>query len=393
MIRPFRISKEGSSSQRTTIRTDNPRRKIWEYLRRFQNTDYTTRRLQTDVPNLKPDSLAMKAEHIALAISQAEAYYQSAEVSMLRIRPLLLYYGMLNLSKALILSGDNQYTLESSPINEEHASHALSIAPLKTNSSDRPARNADTILDEFCYSKNRGLFALLHRCYSDQAIPRDTKFTVKQLLSVLPEDWQKYRDYFHEPPNLELVWADYDRHVIRDIPAMKTEATAIGPFDYYQVLDFAGPLSGRIHEVSADENIADFAKRLFPELGTNKYINYAPGGGRFFSSTPPTTIDDCIVVSHDLFGQPYGIMSPFAFRINDIDIHFLLMFILGNLVRYVPNKWSKIATFTATDELFLLEGFIETSAVKYPNLILNELEGRRFSFVTGEKHPDILYTG
>jgi YaaC-like Protein len=101
----------------------------------------------------------------------------------------------------------------------------------------------------------------------------------------------------------------------------------------------------------------------------------------FYSKAVHEMIEDGVVASHTLAGECYILLNPFSFAVSDIDIHFLLMFILGNLVRYAPAKWSRLVMFSESDELFLIEGFVELSLTKYPALVLNELEGQELRFV------------
>jgi hypothetical protein len=65
----------------------------------------------------------------------------------------------------------------------------------------------------------------------------------------------------------------------------------------------------------------------------------------------------------------------------DLDVHFLLMFILSNIVRYRQDKWSNLIHRRENDEMFLIESFLEISAVKFPWLILRELENKDYEFV------------
>lgn len=159
------------------------------------------------------------------------------------------------------------------------------------------------------------------------------------------------------------------------------QAVGIQAGQLHQSITFdLGPLF-IMHGYHSRDDIRLFLKQLFPALKT-AYIDSDHNELIYFGRGPYCSIDDGIVIVRTTYRERYALISPFAFSVNDLDVQFLLMFILGNLVRYVPHKWTNVASFVNTDEFFLLEGFIESSSLIFPNLILNELEGRDYEFLT-----------
>jgi len=63
--------------------------------------------------------------------------------------------------------------------------------------------------------------------------------------------------------------------------------------------------------------------------------------------------------------------------ISDINIHFAVMFILSNVVRYKPPLWLRMLdTYYKT----IITKFVDVSESKFPNLILNELQQDKMLF-------------
>jgi hypothetical protein len=67
--------------------------------------------------------------------------------------------------------------------------------------------------------------------------------------------------------------------------------------------------------------------------------------------------------------------------ITDLNLHFLLMFLLGHVARYKAPLLEEILEGNKKSEnAALIEKFIETSEKKFPKLILDEISGKYFIF-------------
>jgi hypothetical protein len=354
---------------------------VWEYLRRFQHVGYTAPLLASQNPTAQRTDWNEKASDIAVCINQAEAFYQSAASSALRIKPLLLYYGMLALAKALIIAGDNPYKLSPTGTNGKLATtHGLTLKPYRAQ--DEVVRQGTEISNEFCYYQG-GLFKQLRQCYARTPIalpsphqPPPCRFEVKDLLSLLPDDWEKFCSYFDTDwPNVVRVKDDwYGARNIRGV-------LLGGPRQHVIRLDLSSNSALTQAHCRRAPNATGYLACIEPIFSGAGYSVVPNGKGCLIKTDPCGCIDDNLVVVRDSGGDSYALVSPFPFNVNDIDVHYVLMYILSNLVRYYPAKWARVAAFSGTDELYLLEGFIETSMVRFPNLILNELSCRHFDFV------------
>lgn|GEM_PF-6718615 len=368
MIRDYKVDRNPVISGLDSLRTLNQTQKIWEYLKRYQSKQFVTKKLKSEISQHK-DLISLKSQQIASLMTQSEKYYEAASKAPLEIKPLILYYGMVGLSKCLILSGDNPYTLSAlSPDNKNHSTHGLSFGT-HIQGNDIPIRDGCKIEDEFCYvissQKAVGLYNLLRKCYSNTPIPNGYRFTVKEILSFIPEIYKEYQSYFKKRPN---SWKC---------------AAGIAKFgasqDNIQLIEFESwyYISQRLRR---NEKYLKCIIRCFPELQT-EYNPQPNSEDRFRLKDSASNIDDFIYVSKLLTLEQFALMKYDNYRFSDIDAHFILMYILSNLVRYRQDKWSRLIRRLDNDQIFLIESFIEISQIKYPYLILRELDNTDYNFI------------
>jgi hypothetical protein len=88
------------------IASNNPGEEVWKYLRLFLNPERTAKRIR-EIHKIESGKHAKNIEkqviQIAHCIRQAEEYFRASSDVGLATRPLLLYYGAVTLSRALIL--------------------------------------------------------------------------------------------------------------------------------------------------------------------------------------------------------------------------------------------------------------------------------------------------
>jgi hypothetical protein len=363
--RKFVFNKNPQTASLYTIRSSNILGTVWRYLGRYKSVQYTKSVLTRQIIQ-NPSLISKKAEQIAFTIRQAEDYFLSAKGGDISIKPLLIYYGILGLAKCLIISGDNEYTLDATPLDyAEHGTHGLSWRVDVGDRSQILARKSESLTREFCITKRTGIYPLFRRCYAEVVPPNNTKINIKTLLSLIGENWQNYQSYFQKAPNL------YNS----DDPK-NGDVETIG--DNKQII---GHLSGGLYlfHKRNNEDEVDCVKRLFPEINTL----YEPLGSNYRSKDEITAMDSHIVFTRTQTLQGFALIQPFTnFKLVDFDIYFLLFFILSNLCRYRQDKWHKITERIAIpDEFFLIENLFEVVQYKFPLLILQELENKDYRFI------------
>ncbi len=368
MIRNFKPNKNPPLSGLDRIRAYNQNQKIWEYLKRYQSNSFVQKKLRREITRNR-GQINLKAAQISSLMVQSEKYYEAAVNAPLEIKPLILYYGMVGLSKSLILSGDNTYTLSAlAPDNRDHSTHGLKFGT--QNPNDISIRDGKRISNEFCYAATSptriGLYNLLRACYSNTPIPNDTRVAIQDLLSLVPEIYKEYRAYFKQKPRSWGADAHFGVNNIND-----TIQLIVFEDWYYHT-----------QQINRRERYPNSILRNFPELST-LYTREPNSDDKFRLNNNAVSIDDYIYVSQLMTLESFALKRLNGFSVSDIDIHFILMYILSNLVRYRQDKWSRLIRRLDNDEMFLIESFIEISSVKFPYVILRELDNIDYVF-TGQ---------
>jgi hypothetical protein len=130
MIRNYKPNKNPEIAGFDRSRVVDTNQKVWEYIRRYRSVDFVKEILKKEI-KINQNLITIKSNQISSVITQCEQYYHLASTASSEIKPLLLYYGMVGLSKCLILSGDNNITLSSLDANSHtHSTHGLSVAPI-----------------------------------------------------------------------------------------------------------------------------------------------------------------------------------------------------------------------------------------------------------------------
>src|SRR6476620_6384134 len=111
------------------IASNNPGAEVWKYLRLFLNPERTAKRIR-EIHKIEHGkhvkNIEKQAIQIAHCIRQAEEYFTASSDVGLATRPLLLYYGAVALSRALILlKKDGTYSLDGMRKAKKHRHHGL----------------------------------------------------------------------------------------------------------------------------------------------------------------------------------------------------------------------------------------------------------------------------
>lgn len=364
--RNYKFNKNPQLASLYTVRTTDILGTIWKYLGRYKSVNYTKSVLAANLTR-HSSLIDKKARQIAFTIRQSEDYFLSAGEADISIKPLLIYYGILGLAKCLIISGDNQYTLDATPIDyDDHGAHGLSWKVDTNDRSQIAARKSGALTKEFCVTKTRGTYPLFRKCYADVLPPNNTKIDIKTLLSLIGENWQIYQAYYSTAPR--VFGCDDPKN--GDVETIGDNKQIVGHFSSYFHL---------IHK-RGNEDFQHCIERNFPELAS-QYDHL--GSGSYRSQQEVTAMDSHIVFTRTQTLQAFALIQPFtSFKLTELDIYFMLFFILSNLCRYRQDKWYKIFQRLSTpDEFFLIENIFGIVEYKFPLLILQELEGKDYRFI------------
>lgn len=314
----------------TIVHTENAVKEIWSMFGFFQSEHNAETYLKhkfsefQDLPELKTT--------LAYTVRTAREYYIAAENVTDLTRPLLLFYGMINLAKVLFM-----------------ATHGK-LSPSRAHG----LLNVDESLDfqeQLVRVTQDGTFPQFHGCFSNQSLEGST-FCLKELLSLIPEVKVNFETVYNQKSNaikiqrsklgISLVDPEFTKYgnleVLSNIPSMKNEYPH---FQFFENHAFLFPTTDEIEQ--------DFVRKAL--------------SGEEYWALPLTK------------GQNIMILP-------EMSVHYLIMFLLGFLSRYTSKKWLELLIGNKTGEIYIIQKLLEISTRKFPNLILNELYEKQFVFTS-----------
>lgn len=333
------------SRQSTTIHTDNPNQSLWLELSFFESEGNTQQFLRQRFPRKygRPSSLVDAAQQLSYAVKQANEFYDAASHMSSITSPLMYFYGMSNLVVALMVACSGQVVMSSS--------HGLGKVFRNITSAD-----VDTFTIEV---HGQGTFHNFYGCYSTPRRLKGTSWSLKELLSVIPELEHSFAEVYGEKSRVVKVV----RRVHRD--------RRLAYIDDDRFADDANEvdvLIPRLHECYL----------LPPQL--------LPDGGLVLHEKIGASED---ITIRSVLGERYFILSTEKgacyYWLPELSSHYMLMFALSMLVRYEARAWGECITKRLTGLPYLVERFLAVSARKFPNMILDEIKNRSYWFVQETK--------
>ena len=344
------------------ITCEHPEQKMWD-LFLFLECEPTARRLLEDKYRRQgienPERAAFHAaEPLIYYLRHARELYQVAGSSNLLVRPLVAYYGMMNLLKAWLLSLDPAYP------------HSTSVLRHGLSTRRRKRSNYRFVKDEVRIQRE-GLFSLAAQSLGQTGLEGNT-YTLQTLLAAIPELQASYQALFHDVTFYPVF-----------IPEQKS-------------------VQGKGMPFFIEESILD-AYHLTAAAFVERLNRYRPKADyRFLLHQPAVTGGNLTVfwlhnrISHvnrwsQGFDHPWfredvqGGIYLYAGKcrpapLPEILIHFMLLFALSMLSRYDPPVWGEIVFGFGSEDLVLIHEFLQVTQRKFPHLILNLLFEEKFLF-------------
>jgi hypothetical protein len=346
-----------SSLPITQITTDNPQKEIWRYLRLFTHEAY--------VEDFIDDENAK--EQVISCLKQAEEIYSISKSASMLTKPILYYTGMQRLAKSLIF-------LKNPTVNQNDLNHhGLTGGGI---SSD-----IENFLGSKIHVAEKGIFKEF------------SKLTTKNRV-LLKKTVYKKGDYHHDERwviDCEITEFLKSREFkVGDLFKLIPEILAL--LDYLEVKnDLLIPChfsvrehpDGRIDSLTSIPKKLDLEtlKRKFPELNEYKVAGDDPYTLILTGESKDNLLFPKRVVQAET-GELFLINADNDdLLVTDFNVHFLLMFLLSFIARYKSPLLREILEGNKKSEnVALIEKFIETSETKFPKLILDEISGKYFVF-------------
>ena len=339
------------------VNSEQPNLDMWRHLKFLSFEENCKRLLKGEIKSnrkiYKIDDIALekKSKQIAMCIKQAGEYFYAAEQVSINTSPLLFYYGMLSLAKALIITNIEGLFLE------QLAYHGLTT---KANTGNHNKDSSLWKIEAEIAVVNDGVFKEFANIFNT-VLENKMIFKFKDLLSVDCENYQIYERFYNESSRVLLIQnnninQNSGKHIQLTIHANSKEEV------YKHIPEMEKDFSHIIQSQPPQMQFSGFSLNELPE-----YIHIVRSNGF-----------DYIIGSIDY--ELNGVIKKKC--LNPIVTDYMIMYILSMCVRYKQDFWGDIIVGKQNGILGLLQLYIPVIKRNFPNKILNYLFNEQFTFST-----------
>lgn len=326
------------------IKTEPSLERMWGLFLYFESTPTAKNYLFQSYLSLEPEKDATRlafenTQKFIYFLKQGTSYFHSAKQSEVSVRPLLLYYGITSLMKAVILIKDPYYPRTTSVLQ-----HGITTRKKKKN-------NYTFQKDEIKVQKD-GLLPLFSQLVITEPLELHSKYKVLDLLSLLPELQESFSLLYQKKTMLDLS-------VTRE-----SSSSCVFSFSNKELenhsLTFTEARSLFSSTLSVNEQIVTFSEDNLSITLLSSEASYIPER-------------DHTQIFRDYRGDYFLYIDQPLTVSNEIVIYNMLSYILGMLCRYDTELWGEILFSFNSSDLYIIEEFLQLTLRKFPNLILNQL--------------------
>jgi len=385
------------------ITSEAPIEQVWKLLRNFLDSVYVTDKIRT-INNLlnksQDENITKQADQIGYCIQQAQEYFFASSKVGLPTRPLLLYYGVVSLSTALVLlKQDESHSLDLLRASHKHQHHGLK--PIRLAEGANIADNIEAFLSSVkcaCHTRKNnpwGLFGLFYQSLDPCSFAFEVEihnagiptfltthhhlpcaeklelnsiirrsFNMLDLVNSLPDMYFIMRDLGSQP---HLCRGNQRRNILRHYKKdkdgkdqLEKEVTTTNFF-----IDGIEPTDKNNLISYYNKNNPDI--KVVDDLGRNLYLQHTieiSSSDEKREIYLPDGVDD-------ISGRLYYILRPQSY-LPEPATHQILSFCLGMLSRYYPDVWMHaIGKNVRLAEL--IDSLLNIIHRKFPNMILNQM--------------------
>lgn len=332
--------------------TETPIKDIWQHLLFFSAKGNCIKLLNGEIKsnrNIIYDDINVinnKASEISMCIKQAYEYFMASENVSINTSPLLLYYGINSLAKALIVANNEKIYLK----DISHHGLKCSTEILEIN-------------NEYVILKNGTFKEFLKIIDPKLNLDNETILNFKDMLSCIPELKDFFKIYYQEPSNVVYLY-NYKSSVEESILEIyKNE---------YDILsdDIKNNISQSFicSEDSSNNNVIKLKTK---------------------SSHEDLSILGCYDQQYGskylIFGLKLSNSKNNNSTLKFIElgcIDFAILFLLSNLVRYKQVQWNLLVQGDKEPIVGLINIYLNSMKRRFPNMILNHLYGEEFFYGT-----------
>ncbi len=339
--------------------SENPSVDLWNHLMFLSKKDNVTNLLSGAIRANrafyyeKGDDLDRKANQISLSIGQAFEYFKAAEAVTISTKPLLYFYGMLSLAKALIVANNKELFLES--LNY----HGLTQIPKDENTQKYREEPKSWVLEKEYAVVLPGVFNEFAKVVTGFEFPINSTILLKDAFAICPEISKVYEMYYNEPSRTLNMYdfeeksskpyvfeisfeVENEKEIFDRIPEFKTEFTMLPALKHGLARTF------KSKEL---EHPPEYLGIYYPPVGGN----YAVKGLRYSLNS-----------------------TDYCRYVDPIVVDYLTLYILSMCVRYKQELWGESTQGQHSGAVPLIELYISTAKRRFVNEILNQLFGLAF---------------
>lgn len=300
---------------------------IWTNFTAFESIPFIQRYLETCYRHHKFDKPEAKSYRNSYRflyyLQHGKRHYELARLAPVELQPLLLFYGMTQLTKACLLTADPDYP--------------KTTAVLAHGASTRKKKKKDyTFFEDEVRIQKYGLVTHFSaKCFDIKQL-EGKKFSMRDLVERIPDFNQLFTNVYGDAPFYPIDCKS-DREM--DIPSQILDDLHMTASRFVNFLETYGHIE-----------IPDF--RETNETIRLKFQNEAP---QLF----PTA----------LTGQPHAPrLRKHYDGLPEILVHFLLLYNLSMICRYETEWWNELFHHFGADELPFITSFLRLTAKKIPLL-------------------------
>jgi hypothetical protein len=348
------------------ITTENPSLDVRRFLKHWTDIGFVNARLREQHPGMSTDRRRTKGKQIARLVHQGLEFFESADASSTITKPLTLFYGSENLARAACICRDSEL------VADGLRAHGLS-------GERNIKRNSIKSMGCKIQSPGRDVWSHVYRALNCE------RYRVRIHEgggSRIMDRQNSHAGPVMRPP-AELQFGKLLRH----LPEVADDVELAGWGISYMVR--ADSLS---HQVFADErpDVINFDLRHRHRAKVKEMIDARENSSLRaltrdaeyvdvyeYCGNPPCKVP---TIRADVFGDLYMDLAPDGQReMGEVPLYLGALFILSDVVRYQAENWLRLLSDHPAEEI-VVDRFLDIASRKFPNLILNELNGEISEF-------------
>lgn len=342
--------------------TETPLAEMWHHIRYLKSPSNVYNLLSGKIKSNReekwPESkkLKQRSYEIAACIRQADEYYSASETVGLVTQPLLQFYGIQALAKAVILSNNSNTWLS------DLSYHGLNTRASKASPEDAEQLRAYStdpsswLLEKEFAITNGGVFPELCRTIKDAVPDKGQVLRLKELLRVIPDLATIYYRHYGEASHCFYIYGRYQM-----IPNIKMEV-----------------------KFSRKQNkYLDSIREVFPEFNSGfKEISPKDRISGFRSINGIKELPKFCAVEKGTVAGEYLIRPLSCGFYKSFSVLYASMFILSIVVRYKPAFWMRVVEGEQSGSASIAEALCNIAKRRLPNDALEQIWHEDFTYAT-----------